>query len=712
MQAAKTRKIFDNRYEILAIVGRSKHSVVYHARHVMAPSTEVALKVLLSRKDMQSNADRLRKEALAMVSCRHRYVIRLDDFHSVGDLCYLSMEYAPESDLRKYVERSGGVLPPTQAQLFMSQASEALAFCHRAGITHRDIKQDNVLVVNDREVRLADFSVALLPGDESSLEELQRGVGSMDYMAPEVLEGRASEQRSDLYSLGVSFYELLSGKHPFSSAPLLQQLEIRKDGSFPPLSEAAPHVPKQLSDIVMKCLRYKIDDRPASAQEIIDQLAHGLPKMRNKQPAADDAVAATREQNASTSPASSSTATADAIEVATTTVPQTVPADAAAVAPTVSTATPPATPSESASASSSTASAKESRADEKHKRLATGPISTKYGRDGSSSKKQPSEFPFEHTPENALRPRVDRAAAEAVQPLSPVEMQASVAPTVTTPFVSGPTGSGVSGSGESETSQEPITTKERPSATARRVRSSAPPTAADEALAQQSSRAKTEQIDQGLIEQIRAHREKVAPAPTQKAKDLAVSKKAPSSPAAATPKPAAATPTKVKPGKRPQNLVLAALIGLLASAAVIIAISQLSPSDEPIAPQAYSVNEPIEDPTLVTEPLIFPRLAGGLYPGAIMGLIPNRELPLAILSLPDSERLIVIVGLEGWSPTVVDLSKLPQVAPGEETPIRLASNGFVLEFTGTSREGTIQGTFMNRVTREEGTWYIGRNRKQ
>ena len=99
-QASKTKKIFDGRYEIVGIVGRGSQSVVYRARHALVPTSEVALKVLLqtgkSDKDNRTLNEKLRKEALAMVSARHKYVIRIDDFHSIESLCYLSMEYAAE----------------------------------------------------------------------------------------------------------------------------------------------------------------------------------------------------------------------------------------------------------------------------------------------------------------------------------------------------------------------------------------------------------------------------------------------------------------------------------------------------------------------------------------------------------------------------------------------------------------------------------------
>lgn len=270
-QAAK-KKIFDGRYEILAIVGRGAASVVYHARHVSDPSTEVALKVLLAEKDGSPTAQRLRKEALAMVSSRHRYVIRLDDFHSVGELSYLSMEFAPESDLRKFIAKRGGSLPKAQIELFLLQAAEALGFVHQAGIVHRDIKPDNLLVINDKEIRLADFGSAVLPGEPASIEELQKGVGTFDYMAPETIDGKACDKRSDVYALGVSFYEILSGRHPFADAPMAKLLDVRRDENVKPISEAAHGVPPHLAQAIMRAMRFDPSERFATARDLVQSL--------------------------------------------------------------------------------------------------------------------------------------------------------------------------------------------------------------------------------------------------------------------------------------------------------------------------------------------------------------------------------------------------------------------------------------------------------
>lgn len=271
--AGKQKKIFDGRYEILAIVGRGSRSFVYYARHAGEESREVAIKVLLNQKDGSSTREKMRKEALAMVSSHHRSVIRLDDFHSVGDLSYIAMEYAPEADLRKFLAKQPNkVLTPAHAEKFLRQAAEALDFVHLVGILHRDIKPDNILVINAEELRLGDFGVALLPGDDSSPEDLRRAVGTLDYLAPEVIEGSACDVRSDIYSLCVTFYEVLAGVNPFANVPLAQQLERRRDQSIPPISTLVTGIPENLSAVIMKGLKFDASERFQSVKELLNAL--------------------------------------------------------------------------------------------------------------------------------------------------------------------------------------------------------------------------------------------------------------------------------------------------------------------------------------------------------------------------------------------------------------------------------------------------------
>ncbi|NMC62065.1 MAG: serine/threonine protein kinase [SAR324 cluster bacterium] len=273
--ATKKKKIFDDRYEILSIIGRGSQSVVYQAKNVIEGGPEVALKVLINKKGKIPNSERLRKEALAMVSCNHRYVIHLDDFHTIGDVSYLSMELAHEGDLRSFLHKSGGKLEASLIERFFLQTTEALDYIHKVGIIHRDVKPDNILILKNHEVRLGDFGIALLPGEAPNSEDLQLGVGTMDYLSPEILEGKRFNTSSDLYPLAIGFYEVIAGKTPFSDIPLMQQLDARKNNQVKSLSLLRKDIPPYFSEILKKMLEYDPAQRFQSAAEVIKALKDG-----------------------------------------------------------------------------------------------------------------------------------------------------------------------------------------------------------------------------------------------------------------------------------------------------------------------------------------------------------------------------------------------------------------------------------------------------
>ena len=271
-EASKKKKIFDSRYEIYDIIGRGASSVVYLAKHILVENKQVALKVLNPKNQNQNNSDLLRKESLALITARHKHTIRLEDFRSVDNICYLAMEYAPLSDLRIYTNSQGGKLPVLQAERFLKQIASALSFIHDIGMVHRDIKLDNILIINERQAKLSDFGVAILPGQSPSIEELKKGVGTMDYMAPEVIEGKECSATSDVYSLGLTFYEVFSGSNPLMNIPLNESFDIRQKSKFTNLSILNPEIPKSISDTIAKALSYNTADRFKNATEFLDFL--------------------------------------------------------------------------------------------------------------------------------------------------------------------------------------------------------------------------------------------------------------------------------------------------------------------------------------------------------------------------------------------------------------------------------------------------------
>ena len=272
LPSSSKRKIFDERYEILSIVGRGEDSVVYHARHISGSAQDVALKVLIKRKNESNLSDKLRKEALTLVSCRTKHVVRLDDFHSVDDICYLSMEFAPHGDLTKYSQHKEEGLPSSQIIAFLKQCLEALDFIHATGVIHRDIKPENILVMSESEIRMADFGLALLPGDELDIDDLKKGVGTLPYLPPETLQGIAYDTRSDLYALGLSFVEIITGRNPYSDLPLADQIEARKNLQKVKTSLESATVPAHVRSLLLKLLAFDPKERFSSAQEALQAI--------------------------------------------------------------------------------------------------------------------------------------------------------------------------------------------------------------------------------------------------------------------------------------------------------------------------------------------------------------------------------------------------------------------------------------------------------
>lgn len=631
-QVAKTKRIFDNRYEILSIVGRGHVSVVYHAVHLKSPSTEVALKVLVNRKDQKSSAERLRKEALAMVSSRHRYVVRLDDFHSMGDLCYLSMEFAPESDLRRYIHKLGTALPMSQAQIYLSQMAQALSFVHKVGIIHRDIKADNILVVNERESRLADFSVAVLPGEESSLEELQTGVGTMAYMAPEVLEGRSYEPSSDLYALGVTFYELLTGKHPFEQAPLSQQLDIRRDGGFPHVLDLAPAVPRYLADIIMRAMRYDRALRFSSAEEMVALLSAG----------------------ASAEPQSTPVTSGPAKTIVVEPAPkkESIAPKTAQTSPVEPLPAPEKGPSPS------------------------GIRKTRYAQKIEQMRKDRQESKADTEP---AAPK-----SEVTQRIEPVATGAAVDSDVT------------------QRIEHPVKPQEM------RQSPEEPAEPSGRVHRRQRGRTPTEKIDQSIVDQIRAARAQEPEKPVEPPPAAAASR----TESAVSEQSAPGQVTPLPKGQLPWKPLVAALLFLtLIYYWRFSGSSEPSPSAATTAEQPAASSAPSKDsliPPVVDTTLSFPALPAGVYHGVLQGFIPNREAPLTMLSIPGKRLLVVLIGIPGMVPASIDLAAWQKRAEesGEAPALRVAANGQVLEFTGKQIDDSLQGSFVNLVTGDEGTWFV------
>jgi serine/threonine protein kinase/lipopolysaccharide biosynthesis regulator YciM len=263
------------RYEILSLLGQGGMGAVYKAHDIELERT-VAIKLI--RPDLASNPEVLRRFKQELILARevtHRNVIRIFDLGQFKGLKFITMEYVEGRDLRA-VLRERGKLPPEEAVRIISQVCRALESAHAAGVVHRDLKPQNVMLDAKDRVYVMDFGIA------HSLETpgmTQTGalMGTPEYMSPEQAKGIKVDARSDLFALGIIFYELLTGISPYKADNAMAMLLKRTQERPQPPAELDPTIPKPISDVVMKCLEIDRDQRFSNAREILEDLGLEMP---------------------------------------------------------------------------------------------------------------------------------------------------------------------------------------------------------------------------------------------------------------------------------------------------------------------------------------------------------------------------------------------------------------------------------------------------
>ena len=260
-------------FRVLRTLGQGGMAKVYLAEQV-ALRRQVALKVMQPAMLAKPGAvERFRREAMAAANLSHGNIVQVYTVGEVDGQWYIAMEYVAGRNLRQWVRRSGPLaLGP--ALKVMRQAAAALDAAGAAGIVHRDIKPANLLISRRGVIKIADFGLSLAPNSDPSgeLTEVGQTVGTPRYMSPEQVEGRPTDHRSDLYSLGVTFYYLLAGQAPYDGGTPVQIALQHLKGTPPPLGEARPDLPPELCRLVHQMMARTAADRPASAAEVADRL--------------------------------------------------------------------------------------------------------------------------------------------------------------------------------------------------------------------------------------------------------------------------------------------------------------------------------------------------------------------------------------------------------------------------------------------------------
>src|ERR1700739_46097 len=262
--------LLGNRYEILALLGEGGMGAVYKAKDREVERV-VALKLI--RPEMASNPSilaRFKQELMTAHQVTHKNVIRIYDLSEADGVKFITMEFVEGSDLRQ-LYRKQGKLPPDEAVDIIRQVCMALDAAHSAGIIHRDLKPQNIMRDKSGRILVMDFGLARSVQSEG-MTQTGALLGTIEYMSPEQAMGKTLDQRSDLFAVGLIFYELLSGKMPFKAETAMASLLMRNQERAVPLADIDATVPAGLSDIVSRCLERDLDRRYASAAEIITDL--------------------------------------------------------------------------------------------------------------------------------------------------------------------------------------------------------------------------------------------------------------------------------------------------------------------------------------------------------------------------------------------------------------------------------------------------------
>ncbi len=262
-------KMLDNRYEILERIGIGGMAIVYRALcHRL--NRYVAVKVL--KDDYAVDEDfrrRFHTEAQAVAMLSHPNIVTVYDVSRTQDVNYIVMELIEGMTLKQYMQKRGQ-LSWKETLHFSMQISKALIHAHSRGIIHRDIKPHNIMILKDGSVKVADFGIARLSSTQNTLT--QQTLGSVHYISPEQAKGSSIDARTDIYSLGVVMYEMLTGRLPFEGENAVS-IAIQHISSIPLMPrEINPDIPVGLETITMKAMNPDLDKRYQFAEQLYEDL--------------------------------------------------------------------------------------------------------------------------------------------------------------------------------------------------------------------------------------------------------------------------------------------------------------------------------------------------------------------------------------------------------------------------------------------------------
>lgn len=258
------------RYRVASRLAMGGMATVYLATDTNL-DREVALKVLHPHLSQDPTfADRLEREAKAAARLSHPHVVSVLDRGHDGDIFYLVMEYVPGRNLRELLNENGP-LAPRQALALIDAVVDGLTAAHAAGLVHRDIKPENVLLGDSGQIKVADFGLARAVTTSTSTGIT---LGTVAYIAPELVQRSGGDERSDLYSVGIMLYELLTGHQPYRGEIPVQVAMAHATQDVPPPSDLVPGLSPELDELVQWACARDPEDRPVDAEALLGEIRH------------------------------------------------------------------------------------------------------------------------------------------------------------------------------------------------------------------------------------------------------------------------------------------------------------------------------------------------------------------------------------------------------------------------------------------------------
>ena len=277
-QSTWVGRSLNGRYKIDALLGQGGMSAVYKA---IDPNLKRVVAIKLIHPHLSTEDDfihRFKREAAAVAALRHQNIIQVYDFNTDNDIHYMVLEFVPGETLQdrlKHLKSTNTKMSLDQAVKIIVNICDALTYAHKQGMIHRDIKPANIMLNLHGDAILMDFGIVKLL-DDTTHTATGAVVGTARYMSPEVIRSEVPDERSDLYSLGITFYEMLSGDPPFDAPSAMSLLMRHLNDPVPDLSTKRQDVPPELIRIVNKTLEKDRDNRYRSASELAGDLRRFL----------------------------------------------------------------------------------------------------------------------------------------------------------------------------------------------------------------------------------------------------------------------------------------------------------------------------------------------------------------------------------------------------------------------------------------------------